>query len=866
MNLLERDELLGELEAALRDAVGGNGRIALVSGEAGIGKTSLIEQFVRRQKRETRILWGACDDLFTPRPLGPLRDIAGQAGGELATLLRAEIDRPAIFSACLNELQTPTVTVFEDIHWADETTLDLLKFLGRRIQRTYSLFIATYRDDELGPQHPLRLVLGDLVMSTAARRIALSPLSLAAVHHLAGSRALDIKVLHQQTGGNPFFVTEVLAAEEEGIPATIRDAVLARAARLSPSGRAVLNAAAVIGVRVEPWLLATVTRAEAGPLDENLALGLLRAQGQALIFRHELARQTILDAIPPHQRVSLHQAVLDALKAAPATQNDETRLAHHAEAAGDRSAVLEYAPAAARQASMAGAHREATALYALALRFGDDLAADGRASLLEAFARECDLVGQQAEGIAARRKAAELWHELGNRLKQGENLAYLMSMLNRVGQNAEAERVSQASIEILEALPPGPELAMAYRVQAHQCLVNRDYEEALAWADKSLRLAERFQDAEVLAAVHITVGTAWLFLDYERGCDYLEDKLTAARDAGLDARVAHIHSNLGSGSGELFHLRRAERYLTTGIAYALERDLDSHRLYMMAWRALIQLRRGHWKDAAETVQIVLQTPGVNVITRITTLIALGRLRARRGDPGVDEALDEALELATWTDTVQRLGPVRAARAEAAWLAGDRERTRTEARVVYDLAVSKRHPWFTGELAFWRWQAGDEAMLPEWTAVPYARQISGDWRGAAAAWEQLGCPYEQARALADGGGEAQKAALAIFERLGAQPMAEIVRQRLKAAGVQTIPRGPRATTRQNPFGLTNRQVEILALLTENLTNAEIAVRLHISPKTVDHHVSAVLAKLDVSSRETAADLARQHPDFGSKIGK
>jgi DNA-binding CsgD family transcriptional regulator len=251
---------------------------------------------------------------------------------------------------------------------------------------------------------------------------------------------------------------------------------------------------------------------------------------------------------------------------------------------------------------------------------------------------------------------------------------------------------------------------------------------------------------------------------------------------------------------------------------------------------------------------------VNVITRITALLALGRLRLRRGDPGVDTALDEALELATWTTTVQRLGPAHAARAEAAWLAGDTQRTLAEARAVYDLAESKRHPWFTGELAYWRWRAGDQVALPEWTAVPYARQIAGDWLGAAEAWEQLGCPYEQARALADGDDDAQIAALAIFERLGARPMAEYIRQNMKAAGVQAIPRGPRKSTRQNPFNLTNRQLEILDLLTENLTNAEIAARLHISPKTVDHHVSAILAKLDVHSREEAATLARQHPDL------
>lgn len=855
MRILERESALTKMNTALQDAQAGNGRFLLISGESGIGKTTLVEQFLHNQPQ--RVLWGACDALFTPRPFGPLYDMAGHLQGELPSLLAETLNRSAIFAACLHECQTSTIFVFEDIHWADEATLDLLKFLGRRMQQTRSLLIATYRDDELNSPHPLRLLLGDLVRYPGVERLNLTPLSLTAVRQLAQDYAGDPAELHRQTGGNPFFVSQVLASDEPGIPATVRDVVLARAARLSSAGREVLNAAAVIGQRIEPWLLDIASQAETTAVDECLALGILLAQGECFAFRHELARQTILDSILPHQRTAYHQTVLQALITSAHGPRDFAQLAHHAQAAGDRTAVLKYAPAAARQSSLAGAHREAAALYALALTYIMDQPADERAYMLEAYARECDLVGQQAEGIAARRRAADLWRELNNPLKQGENLAYLMSMLTRIGQNAEAAQVSQASIKILEDLPPGPELAMAYRVQAHQCLVNRDVTQALPWANKSLVLAEQFNDAEVLAAVYITVGTTQLFFDYESGCAYLEEKIAFAQNAGLDVRVAHIYSNLGSGSGELFHLNRAEEYLKTGIAYAAERDLDSHRLYMLAWQALMQMQQGYWQEAVQTASAVLQNLGASVIARITALIALGRVQSRRGDPDAADTLDKALELATTTATIQRLGPVRAARAEAAWLAGDSLQTLQEANAVYDLAESKQHPWFTGELAYWRWQAGETVKPQDWLAEPYARQLSGDWRGAAAAWEALGCPYEQARALTHGDGEAQKQALVLFEQLGARPMIERLRQRLQDAGVTSLPRGPRLTTQENPFQLTNRQMEVWHLLAEELTNAEIAARLHISPKTVDHHVSAVLSKLHVSSREEAATLARQH---------
>lgn len=545
MGLLERDACLDVLDIALQDAIGGEGRVTLVSGEAGIGKTSLVAWFTRERCGSVRVLWGACDALFTPRPLGPLHDMAVQMQGNVLALLNSDANRTAIFSAVLSALQgRPAIVVCEDVHWADEATLDLLRFLGRRMARTVALLVMTYRDDELGPQHPLRTVLGDLATLPVTRRVPLPPLTETAVRTLVGERAIAAAALHRQTGGNPFFVTEVLA-------------------------------------------------------------------------------------------------------------------------------------------SVGG------------------------------------------------------------------------------------------------ALPP------------------------------------------------------------------------SIRDAGLEFWLANMYSNLGSGSGELYQFHRAERFLADGIAYATEHDLDTFRLYMLAWQTLTHVHLGRWRDATTMGTEVLKRPSASVMSRLTVWVALGRLRARRGDPGVSTALDEALELATRADNMQRLGPVRAARAEAAWLAGDRERTVHEARAVYDLAVRKQHPWITGELAFWRWRAGDTVAPPDWIATPFAFHLAGDWRAAAVAWERLGCPYEHARALADGDAAAQTAALTIFARLGAQPAAADVRQRMQVAGLHNIPRGPRPATRDNPFNLTARQMDILALLVEDLTNAEIAARLYISPKTVDHHVSAVLAKLNMHTRQAAA---------------
>jgi len=861
MELLEREQYLSELESAFAQACNGSGRIASISGEAGIGKTSLVEAFTHRHIPSVSVYWGICDSLFSPRPFGPVYDMAAQLHKDLPVLLASNAQRTAVFPVVLEALQRQaSITVFEDVHWADEVTLDLLRFLGRRISRTSALLVLTYRDDELGLQHPLRHVLGDLAVSRSAHHIRLNPLSEDSVRTLVGERSIDVASLHRKTGGNPFYITEILSRPAGEIPLTIRDAVLARAARLSPSAEAVLQAAAVIGTRIEPWLLAKVTGSEASFAEECIAVGILHSLGDIIAFRHELTRQTILDTLSPQRSEVLHRLTLDALKSSPAARHDLVRLAHHAESAGDREAVLEFAPAAAKRSSAAGAHREAATLYSLALRFAADLPPNDCALLLVAYADECNLIDKREEGLKARREALALWRKLGQPLKQGETLASMAFLLNGLGRASEAEQASRQAIELLEAHPLSRELAFAYRVQSGLRMLSHDYREAIAWGEKSIALAERFQDMQLVLATGIPIGSAWLFLDYEYGRQYLKGILAAAIEAGLETVAAHAYANLSSTSSMLYRFEMATSYTTEGTAYAVEHGQERYRLYMLAWQALTHMRQGAWNEAVNLAELVLQQPGLSVTTRITALAALGYVYMRRGDPEVSVVLDKALELSRHMDSLHRIGLVRAARAEAAWLAGDRQRTLEEVHTVYDHTLSKQQPWYAGELAFWCWRAGDKVTLFDWMAKPYTLHITGDWRAAAEAWEELGCPYEKACALADGDSEAQITALKIFDRLGARPAADRLRLRLQQAGVIKI---AHASTRENPFGLTRRQMEILGLLIEGLSNAEISARLHISPKTADHHVSAILEKMDIHSREEAALLARAHPHFSEK---
>lgn len=860
--LLERAAHLHTLSVALADARAGQGRLVFIAGEAGIGKTALIEHFARQHAAGARVLWGSCEALFTPRPLGPLYDLAGQLKGPLLDQLNANTHRAALFATALTELgQALTLAAIEDAHWADDASLDLIKYLGRRLQYSRLLLLVTYRDDELGRLHPLRSLLGDLATSPAVRRLSLAPLSLEAVRALAGDRPLDAARLHHQTGGNPFYITEVVASQSGDLPATVRDAVLARAARLTPSARAVLEAAAVIGTRVPGWLLAATTSAEAEAVDQSLTAGLLLAAGEDYAFRHELTRQAVLVSLSPLRRMALHRLVLGALRSAPAHQRDLAKLAHHAEAAGDSAAVQEFAPAAARQAVQARALRQAAALFRLALRHADDWPAPDRAALLEGLASSADTLDQRTDALAARRAAAALWRQAGNPLNEGANLAFQVVMLLGMGRHAEAEAASQAALALFEGQSSLRHLALGYSTQASLHSWDGDFRSSLAWSEKTLALPGLSEHFYAVMTARLGRGIAWTHLDYERGRAELEQVLAEHLQANNALEAGNAYANLVSHPAEMLRLRDADRYLAEGLAYVTERDIEVLRVILRGLQARLCLRLGRWDEAAEAAADVLTRPEASAVSRLMALEALGLLRARRGDPGVEAALGEALELAAQTGSVLRLGPVRAARAEAAWLAGDPAHTLAEAQASYDLAVSREHPVITGELAYWRWRAGETVAAPAWIAPPYARALAGDWRGAAEAWQALGCPYEQARALAQGDSAAQTEALALFDQLGARPAAEQLRQAMQAAGA-SIPRGPRPATRDNPFSLTARQVDILRLLADDLTNAAIAARLHLSPKTVEHHVSAILGKLAVATRQEAARLARTHPALTS----
>jgi len=852
--LLEREPFLANLGAALAEAARGHGQLVLIGGEAGVGKSSLVRRFCEDHRASARVLIGACDPLATPRPLGPVFDIASELGSEVRSLLRVEARRAELFQAVFRELSAGgklTLTAFEDIHWADEATLDLLRFLGRRLGSSRALLLATYRDDEIGRNDSLRLLLGDLASLSVVRRVTLPPLSESAVRVLAKDTGFDPSNLYRQTAGNPFFVTEVIAAGTSGIPTTVRDAVLARAARLAPASREVLDAAAAIGPRIERWLLDAVAGGHPQAVDDCVAAGMLRWDGENLAFRHELAQAAIEQAISPSRRRLLHGAILDALHRAGGPE-DLSRLAHHAEIAGDRDAVLKYAPAAARAAARVGAHREAVEQYDRALRFAEDLPDQTRAELLEGRSLVTMLTDQLPEVIADRKDALAIWQRLGNLPKQSENLRWLSRMLWVAVRLTEAEEASRAAVEVLEGLPPSHELAMAYSNMAHFEEVRYRNADALAWGERAMALARELDDTEVLLHAMNNIGKAQLQDDDDHGWELLAESLRLARQAGLVEHAARALFNQAQTALWRYELDAADHYLEEGVAFCVAHDVESWQRILQAWRTQYLLDRGRWREAAELADWGLRHSRSADMHRIELLVVHGRLQARRGEPDAAASLDEALELTSAGTEFQWIFPVRAARAEAAWLRGDLASTLAEARVCFDIARQRGNRRAAGELAFWMWRGGATDPPPRGTPEPYRSHIAGDWSGAAARWRELGCPYETAQALAEGDDEeALRRALQEFERLGARPAALRVLRRLRQRGVRGIARGQRATTRASPANLTLREIEVLQLLSAGLHNAEIAQRLFLSERTVDHHVAAILGKLNVDSRRAAS---------------
>ena len=821
--LVEREAALGVLSRAQA------GQVVLVAGEAGSGKTSLIRAHLAGVAPADYVI-GSCDSLRTARPLAPLRDWLPNPDVEQ---VRALLDRV-------------TVAVIEDLHWADDATLDVLSYLVRRPAPHRATLVLTYRDDEVSASHPLSLLLGDLAPQSPTR-VKIPALSRSGIAVLAEGTDLDVDALLATTGGNAFFVSECLAAATLAVPDGVRDAVLARLARRGPEVRAAVEAVACVPGRCELWL-ATALGADLTALDEAIQGGLLVAVApDAVALRHELARQAVHDALPPGRRQTLHELALHRL-ADPPGAIDHARVVHHAVLAGHTSEAAHHAVLAANDALTVGARSQAVAHLRLAvasaprdLRVGD---------WWEALARELTSTGDE--------QAADAYREAIAAADDPERIAVLLarscSPLSNQGRIPEADRALDEAFSLLQGLEANEARTVVLAQACSQRMLMRDLTAARQWGEAALALARSTNDTESQVIALIQGGVAAWMAGDPLGLTALNEGVELARAHQLRALVAHGLSQIGSGGGEIRAYSQAVPALVACIAFAEQHELASRGRYAKAWLGRCQAELGQWTQATQTLSAVLRSPRTEGITRMTALTALGRLRSRRGDPEADVLLDQALTLARSSGQLQRLWPVAAARAEHAWLRGDLMAELPLVREVHGMAEDLGYPWALDELARWLGMAGEAALHSGRT--PFAREIDGDHAGAAKLWQDLGCPFERAAALAastDPG--LQRAGLAQWEDLGALPAVHLLVEQRRAAGLP-VPRGPNAATRGTPGGLTQRELEVLREVAAGRTNPQIAAALHLSPKTVGHHVSHLLDKLGAHSRAEAVAKATQ----------
>jgi DNA-binding CsgD family transcriptional regulator len=827
--LVERDELISALRDEHARAESDGGRIVLLVGESGAGKTVLTRAAF------PDAVWGYCEPLSTPRPLGPFRDIA-------AALWSTPLPRSnalTVAGRLLAQLREggPALIV-EDAHWIDTSSADVLRFVGRRIGGTRGLVVIVAREDSTADS-VLLPALGELAAATAITRLQVPALTPAAIEQLAAGRGLDAAEIARLTGGNAFLVSQLVAAGSARPGASLRESVSSRLARLAPPARDLATLLSVAPGRVNVRLLA----GDLGHVDDLVAAGLVRTDDDTVEFRHELVRLTVEALVPAGQRRELHAEVLRRLTD---TGAEPALMAHHARHADRPDIAVAVEVAAARRAVAFGSHAEAASHYRRAVdasRTGRSVAEE--VHLLIALAQEENAIAHDEPAREAAERAVRLSRTTDDPLLRSA-AANVLSRLEP--SEATAREMSLLAIEYCEPMGASAELCAAYATYATNCMVARELDTAIDYARRAADMARdlRVADSEIAAAN--TQGSALLLKGSTAGEAHLRRAIHLAAARGQEHEVGRGYANLVSAAGEarLYGLsasaaREAMRYFTA-------RDLDAMAFYTRGWNARCLFEQGRWDDAArELAELDAAAGKLSAITRLLALYVGARLNARRGAAFSAPVLEQADAIASLTGSLQRIAPVAAARAEVDWLAG-RHTDLDRLEETYRLAVERADSWTTGELGFWLWRFDRLSELPRHAAEPFRLHVAGDFRAAAEAWTAVGCPYEAASALADSALERDlREALAGFGRLRARPAWRRTARRLRERGVRTVPREPRGDPAVDGDGLTSREVEILGWVTTGRTDADIAAKLHLSVRTVEHHVAAILRKKRVSSR-------------------
>ncbi|HEV2479429.1 MAG TPA: LuxR C-terminal-related transcriptional regulator, partial [Puia sp.] len=648
----------------------------------------------------------------------------------------------------------------------------------------------------------------------------------------------------------------ILAAYSPGVPATIKDSILAVADRQPARTRRIWDLLSTMPNGLEMAYLERLEPAYADSLEDSLAAHILLFYGGRLHFKHELYRRAIEGQLSPIARISINNRILDVLLQDLREKGEYARIIHHAQEAGDDALVVGYAPAAARQAAILGSHFEASRLWHTAITLYRGTEVSTLLGFYEAYAYECYLTNRIKEAIDFQEKVLKLRKEAGEIEKLGESIRFLSRLWWYYGNRRQAEHFAALAIETLEPAAASQSKAMAYSNLSQLKMLSYQGEECIYWGEKAITMAQALGDTEVLSHALNNVGVVKMAIPASRaeGQAMLEESLRLALKHSYHEHAARAYTNMGSMGYQINDLRFAASALDEGIRYCEERDLDSWAAYMSAYKTRLLLRTGRWDEACGIGLSVLENVDQTPIVRISVLVVLATIRMRKGEAGVLPLLEEARQIAFTAMELQRIVPVMVALLEYEWIQGERYIADEDIgrTVVMIRQTGGVHP--SSEFAFWlRIARGQVLALAE---VYAGWDVSGPdaVQRAADIWAGLGCSYDRGMVLFAGGEGEQREALCVLEELGAKAAIMRMKMTMRAAGIRNLPRGAREATRRNAAQLTQREIDVLRLLREGMKNKEIAARLFISAKTVDHHISAVLFKLDVSSRLKAVNEA------------
>jgi DNA-binding CsgD family transcriptional regulator/tetratricopeptide (TPR) repeat protein len=853
IELVERAGHLDKLYDKYKDVVAGEGHCIMLSGEAGIGKTALVRAFCQEHRHHAKIYLGNCDALFTPRPLAPLHDVIWQIWEDD---WKSEVpeDRNALFTKFLHrfdQLPGPCLLVFEDIHWADEATIDFIKFLARRITRLRCLFILTWRDEEVYPGHPLRQLLGQLPPHSFTR-FHLPPLSRDAVDDLAKARGYRGEDVYDISGGNPFYVNEILASYSLGIPENIKDSILSVYNRLDSDARRVCELLSVMPTGLETDYLGQVEPNYTVDLAACLETKTILLKDRRLLFKHELYRRTIESSLSPFTRIALNKKILSAFGESFQANGETERIIHHAKNANDHQAVVHYAPLAAKQAASVGAHIEAARLYFSAIEYYQGKDPDILVGLYEPYAYECYLTNQMKTAIIYQQKVANSWGEKGDPEKFGNSLWFLSRLWWFDGNRRQAERFAQEAVDVLEERPPTRPKAMAFSNMSQLKMLSDQTVECIYWGQRAIEIAQQLHDEEILSHAYNNMGAVQMKVPsyWQKGLELLRKSLDIALRNNFHEHAARAYTNMAYSAVHMKEYSLATTILREGIQYCEELELDSWRTYMLSWKARLLLDTGHWEEASDIAAQLIGSETQASIVKIGALVVKGVIHMRRNAADALPILLEAKAKAFESMELQRVLPAITALLEYEWITGRPVLEKTAIEYVIGLLSQGGTLRESSDFDFWLWKVRGQQVPLHNVHDRYRVDSPGMAMEIAERWERLGCPYERALFLFEGDESAKREAMGIVQRLGAVAVYEKMKLEMRSEGIRSIPRGSRKSTLANSAQLTERELGVLELLKEGLQNKEIGSRLFISAKTVDHHISAILFKLDVDSRTKA----------------